>query len=121
MINANKQEQTAIYHQRLAPSHNIVAVHSFDIKKGLLGCARNADLYDIVTEHLPYRLSSFRALSRPEMIFIFHECLNGYQQLHSFSRACTPTANMVGITSTGEVKVWVNENWSDNGFRAPRN
>lgn len=78
MNNTDVQEEVAIYRERRVNSYNIVGLYDVEVTKAFLGCARNANCYNIITERIPYRLNDLSGLTFSEAIFIFHESLNGY-------------------------------------------
>lgn len=93
-----------------------MSVYDFYVNKDMLGCARSALCYSVITERVHYRLDSLPGLNSQELLYIYHEALCGYEQISKYGRLCYPNSNKIGVKENGEVKVWVNENWASNTY-----
>lgn len=59
-------------------------------------------------------------MSLGESLFVLHQSLQGYKEIHEGLglRLVDVSDRMIGITSTGDVKVWINERFGDNAIEA---
>lgn len=69
---------------------------------------------NVITEHIPHRLSQAPQLTYPESLYVLDRSLEGYENAYNRCGPSLVNDNMIGFNRQGEAKVWVNENFANN-------
>ena len=69
---------------------------------------------NVITEHIPHRLSHAPQLTYPESLYVLDRSLEGYENAYNKCGPFLVNDNMIGFNKQGEAKVWVNENFANN-------
>jgi hypothetical protein len=72
------------------------------------------DTVDVVTERIPYLLANVQNLPLADGLFTLHEALIGFMAVHQFEGYVNVTDEMIGFTTDGRVKVWLNPSFGSN-------
>ena len=64
--------------------------------------------FNVVTEHIPHRLTNVPQLTFPESLYALDESLQGYEHLYNRAGPFHVNSEMIGLNKNGNVKVWSN-------------
>ena len=76
-------------------------------------CASN-NYIGVVTQFIPYTLNNIKFLTFPQSLYTLTQTLLGFQHLYPRTGPVHITQKMLALTLTGDIKVWINEDFSQN-------
>ena len=102
-----------IYYRRTQPG-NWVQVLGANIFKSGFGFCDSQNNAKVITERIPYTLNNFLSLKTSESNIVLYNALRGFNDISKIVVPATITEKMIGFSSLGQTKVWVNENFGMN-------
>ena len=70
--------------------------------------------YSIITERIHCRLKDLDGISRKEGLYILYHALKGYNAIANAGKLGYVNSEMIGLTISGDIKVWINSCWAIN-------
>jgi hypothetical protein len=65
-------------------------------------------LESVFLERIPFRLSNVKDIPFPDVLHVYKQSLEGFDQLSSKAGYFPVDEDQIGINRNGEVKVWLN-------------
>lgn len=72
-----------VYHYRNDTNKPIVKVYNAEYMKNKGGACSNAKNIEVISEHIPYRLSDVKNLNHGQSLYVLSEALAGFHELHN--------------------------------------
>ena len=101
------------YDYRMHQNENLVSTWAVQ-HVGDEGVCNGGHKLLVTNERIPLRLSEVSGINFQDSITVIYSALIGFHAIHEVEGYVTVTDEMIGFTPDHRVKVWLNENFSEN-------